>query len=248
MAISNRKDVVHRIRVRLVRNNIHKLGGYIAHVSNEAELSIEDVAVAAKNRGGSTGRYNDMVLCVRQFLNEMAYQLYDGYAVNLDWFSVRPVVGGIFKTEREKFDAKKHPVSFRFRSRAPLRRLAREIVIEMEGPADVLGRIDSFTDTESGTVNEIVTPGGFFTLAGRKIKVTGDKAECGVWFVSQAKPFKRYKVSKALIKNVSTKVTAIVPALPAGKYTVEVITQYTVGGKDLKEPRTVKSGFTVKAV
>jgi hypothetical protein len=226
---------------------MHKLGGYLAHVSNEAELSIEDVAVAAKNRGGSTGRYNDMVFYVRQFLNEMAYQLYDGYTVNLDWFSVRPVVGGIFKTEREKFDAKKHPVSFRFRSLSRLRRLAQEIVIEMEGPADIFGSIDSFTDNESGTVNKTVTPGGFFSIVGHKIKVTGDKAKCGVWFVSQAKPFKRYKVLRALAKNVNTKIIALVPALPAGKYTVEVTTQYTVGGKDLKEPRTIKSGFVLRA-
>jgi hypothetical protein len=68
-----------------------------------------------------------------------------------------------------------------------------------------------------------------------------------VWFVSTVHPFQRYKVSRKLIKNAGGTVIGTAPALPAGEYAVEVITQYTIGGKDLKEPRTVKSGFTVRA-
>jgi hypothetical protein len=240
------KDVLHRIRVRLIPNNLRNVqGAYIASVNNEAELSLEEVAAASKNRGGFTGNYLDMVEHVRQFLLEMAYQLCDGFAVNLGWFSIRPVVGGGFETAHEGFDPGKHPVSFRCRIRAPLSDLARLIVVEMEGPADILGRIGSFTDFSSGAVNGTFTPGGLFSVGGRKIKVAGSDPDCGVWFVSKAKPARRYKVTHALAENLSTKLIGLVPALPEGEYGIEVKTQYTVGGKDLKRPRTVKSGFTL---
>jgi hypothetical protein len=242
------KDGLHRIRVKLIQNNLSPAyGGYIGRVSNEGELSLEEVAAAAKKRGDFTGSHHDMAEHVRQFLQEMVYKLCDGHTVNVGWFSIKPTVGGIFESEDGEFEPKKHPVSFRFRVRDPLRNLAQHIVIEVEGPADILGCIDSFTDAASGTANKTVTPGGLFSLAGRKIKVSGDNSECGVWFVSTARPPQRYKVSVALAENVSTKIIGLVPALPPGKYAVEVITQYTVGGKDLKGPRTVKSGFTLKA-
>jgi hypothetical protein len=248
MSIYEVKNVLHRIRVRLIPNNLLNVrGAYVAGVSNEAELSLEDVAAALKNRGGFTGNYHDMVEHVRQFLREAAYQLCDGFAVNLGWFSIRPVVGGGFETAHEVFDREKHPVSFRFRARAPLRDRARHIVIELDGPADICGCIDSFTDAASGAVNGTLTPGGLFSISGRKIKVAGNDPECGVWFVSLANPAQRHKVSSALAENVSTKLIGLVPALPAGEYAIEIKTQYTLGGKDLKKPRTVKSGFTLNA-
>jgi len=107
------------------------------------------------------------------------------------------------------------------------------------------GSIDCLTDLESGLVNQTVTPGGLFIAEGRRIKVTGTSPDCGVWFVSQEDPARRYKVAKALAENTSSKVAGLVPALPAGEYGVEIVTCYTIGGKALKEPKTVKSTFTI---
>jgi hypothetical protein len=248
MPINDVKDVLHRIRIRLHQSNLPGAkGAYYAGAVNEAVLSVEDVAAALKNRGGFTGNYYDLVEYVRQFFQEMAYQLCDGFAVNTGWFSIKPAVGGLFKSAGEGFDPEKHKVAFRYRTGALLRALAREVVIELEREADA-GFIDCFTDTESGSLNEIVTPGGFFTVAGRRIKVAGDRPDCGVWFVSAARPFRRYKVEKALAENTSAKVISMVPALPAGKYFVEIKTCCTVGGYGLKEPVTIKSGFTVRAL
>jgi hypothetical protein len=61
------------------------------------------------------------------------------------------------------------------------------------------------------------------------------------------RPTRRYKVERALFENTSSKLIGLVPALPAGEYFVEIKTCYTVGGIDLKEPRVIKSGFTVRA-
>jgi len=249
MSINKLKDVLHHIKVRLYRSNLPGArGAYYARPANEAALSVEQVAAALKTRGGFTGSYSDLVQHVHLFFEEMAYQLCDGYAVNTGWFSVQPVIGGLFESANEGFDPKGHTVAFRYRTGAALRGLARKVEIEMEGEADVAGWIDCFTDFESGLVNQTVTPGGLFSIDGRKIKVTGAGPDCGVWFVQDARSTRRYKAARALAENVSTRVAGVVPALPAGKYGVEIVTCYTVGGKDLKEPRTIKSNFTVRAL
>jgi hypothetical protein len=238
-------EPLHTIKVRLHPNNLPGAEGtYLARVSNEALLSIENVAASLKERGGFTGNYHDLVMHVRQFFDEMAYQLCDGFAVNTGYFSIHPNVGGVFNSPHEEPDTKKHPVSFSFHARPRLRELARHITVKAKGT--VSGLIDRITDLCSGAVNATVTPGGLFSIGGLKIKVKGNNTDCGVYFVSADDNSQRFKVSKHLAVNTNLKVSGIVPALPQGNYFIEIKTQYTVGGIDLKEPRTISSAFTVQ--
>jgi hypothetical protein len=244
-SINDTDQVLHRIRVRLFPSNLSgSKDAYYARTVNEAELTVEDVAAALVKRGGFTGNYNDLIKHIREFFDETAYQLCDGFAVNAGYFSIHPAVGGFFASENE--DPRGHPVQFRFRARKPLRDLARYITVEADSTADS-GCIDSFIDIDSGEVNGRVTPGGIFTVTGRKIKVTGSSRDCGLYFVSEADQRRRFKVNRKFAGNVNARVSGIVPALPAGKYHIEIRTQYTVGGIDLKQPRTVASGFAVRA-
>jgi hypothetical protein len=242
MAIINNVDeVLHRIRVKLYPNYLPKVGGmYIARTDNEAVLSIEQVCAALKNRGGFTGNYDDLVEHVRQFFDETAYQLCDGFAVNAGYFSVHPNIGGTFDKVNEGHDAGKHPVTFRFRTRAPLRGLAEHVAVEIEGLADVNGYIDEVIDVSTEAINETLTPGGMFVVSGHKIKVAGDNAAVGVYFVPETNPEQRVKVSGHLAENTSVKLIGVIPPeLAAGTYQLEVVTQFSGGSNPLKEPRTV---------
>lgn len=242
--INDADEVLHRIRVKLFNSNLPgPKKAYYARTANEAELTVEDVAATMVKRGGFTGNYHDLVIHIREFLEEIAYQLCDGYAVNAGYFSIYPVVGGLFKSENE--DPRGHPVRFRFRTRKPLGDLAQYIIVEAESGADC-GLIDNFIDVDSGETNRCVTPGGIFTITGRKIKITGGSPDCGVYFVPKTGS-RRFKVTRKFAVNVSSKVSGIVPSLPAGKYRIEIKTQYTVGGINLKKPRTIISKFSVKA-
>jgi len=245
MASFNEDDLVlHRIRVRLFPSNLPgSKKAWYARTANEAVLTIEDLATAMVKRGGFTGNYHDLVKHVREFLDETAYQLCDGNAVNMGFFSIHPVVGGFFASEKE--DPSDHPVRFRFRACKPLNDLVRYIVIKAEPRTD-FGNIDSFVDVDSGETNRRATPGGIFSITGKKIKVTG-RADTGLYFVSKADPLLRFKVTRNLAANTSARVSGIIPALPAGEYRIEIKTQFTIGGIDLKEPRTITSRFSVKS-
>jgi hypothetical protein len=238
--INNENEVLHLVRVKLYPNYLPKVeGAYIARTNNEASLTIEEVCAALKNRGGFTGNYDDLVDHVHQFFDETAYQLCDGFAVNTGYFSVHPNVGGTFDKVTEGHDTDKHPVTFRFRTRAPLRALAEHIVVEIEGLADASGYIDEFIDITTESVNETLTSGGQFSVSGHKIKVEGDKPEVGVYFVFTADPSQRIKVEGHLAENAASKLIGVVPPLSGGAYTLEIVTQYTHGGSLLKEPRTI---------
>jgi hypothetical protein len=152
-------------------------GAYLARTINEAGLSVEDVCAALKNRGGFTGNYDDLVEHVKQYFGGAAYQLCDGFAVDTGYFSIHPNVGDTFDKITEGHDAKKHPVTFRFRTRAPLRALAEHIVVDVEGLADVTGYIDEFTDITTGEVNDALTPGG--DVRHGRTQDKGSRRRCG---------------------------------------------------------------------
>jgi hypothetical protein len=240
-------ETLHHIYVKLYPNYLpHIKGAYIARTDNEASLSIEQVCAALKNRGGFTGSYKDLVESVRQFFSEAAYQLCDGFAVNTGYFSIHPNVGGTFDKINEGHDTHKHPVTFRFRTHAPLRALAEHIIVEIEGLANVAGYIDEVEDIATGAVNETLTPGEQFSIAGHKLKIVGDDPEVGVYFVSADGAGLSVKAGKRLAENTATKLIGIIPALAVGTWKVEIKTQYAGSGDTiLKAPRVIESAFVL---
>ncbi|MDR0443592.1 MAG: DUF4469 domain-containing protein [Treponema sp.] len=245
MSLDEHEPVLHRIHVKLHPSNLGKMEGkYFARTASEASQSIEQVCKADMERGGGTGSYDDMVKYVKRFLNEAAYQLTDGFAVDFGFFSVRPHIGGTFDSKYEKRDPQKHPVSFHFRAHAPLKRLTNYIEVEVDGIADsrCIGRL---FDQESGTVNEKLTPGGFYSLHGSRIKAAGDDPRVGVYFIQQGIENVQIR-AKRISSNTTTKIIGIVPALPAGTYKAAVLTQYVSGTVSLNEPKLIESLFTLK--
>ena len=245
--INNINEVLHRIRVKLYPNYLPSSGGvYIARTNNEAVLTIEKVCAALKNRGGFTGSYETLTEYVRQFFDEAAYQLCDGYAINTGYFSIHPNVGGTFSSVNEDRDKKKHPISFRFRTLSALRKLADLIEVDVEGLADTSGWIDEFTDIEENSVNGIFLEGNQFSITGNKIKIAGDDPSCGVYFVPVDDPTKAVKATRIAV-NTPTKIVGIGVKTNYMHNKLEVRTQYTnSSGILLKTPRVVTSSFVLE--
>jgi hypothetical protein len=248
MAI-NYDEVFHRIQVWLYLNYLHNVEGlYLARTNSDASLTIEQVCTTLKNRGGFTGNYDDLVEHVKQYFDEAAYQLCDGFAVDTGYYSIHPNVGGTFDKVTEAHDREKHPITFRFRTRARLRALVSHISVDVLGLADVNGYIDEFLDVTTGSVNESLTPKGIFTISGSKIKVDGDDASVGISFVLASDPTQYALVDGNLAENTPMKVIGSVPDLPAGTWKVRIVTQSPSGGKTVKEPRTIESKFSLEIV
>jgi hypothetical protein len=241
-------EVLHRIRVKLYPNYLPKIEGeYIARTENEATLTIEQVCAALKNRGGFTGSYEDLVEHVKLFLDEVAYQICDGYAINAIYFSIHPKVRGTFNSKHERATDESHPVAFAFRVRSPLRAIAKYIVVEVEGLADSGGYIEELTDVATGAVNEIITPGDNVVVAGHKLKVAGEPRRTGLYFISPGSPDVAVKVARLAVNDPSKLVGIVPDLLPDRDWYAEVRTTYSgATNTPLKETRIIRSEFAVK--
>jgi hypothetical protein len=250
MAIINDvNEVLHRIKVKLYPNYLpNTKGRYIARTSSEATLTIEQVCAALKNRGGFTGSYDDLTDHIRQFFDEVGYQLSDGYTVSMKYFSVHPNIGGTFDSANETHNQKTNPISFRFRTLLPLQKLIDHVRVDIEGLADTSGWIDEFIDVEENLINSWFLPGDQFILTGYKIKVAGDDPSCGMFFVPVANPSQAVKVTR-LAENTSSKIIGIVPDISFQNIRIEIRTQF--GGSNtrlLKKPRVISSSFVIEHV
>ena len=249
MAMVNQvNEVMHRIRVKLYPSYLPKVqGAYLARTNNEASLNIEEVCAALKNRGGFTGSYKELIENVRQFFDEVAYQLCDGYAINTGYFSIHPNVGGTFNSLSEGHNPDKHPIGFRFRPLVPLRRLAKDIVIDIEGLADASGYIDEFVDIDENSTNAIFVPGDQFSISGHKIKIAGDENTCGLFFVPVEDPTKAVKVMR-IADNSPSKIIGIAPDTQFLYNKLEIRTQFSGSGSvTLKNTRIITSSFVLEA-
>ena len=240
MAVINEiTEVLHKIEAKLYPNYLGKgEGAYVARAKAEAPLSIEDVCAAAKNRGGFTGQYEDLVEHARIVINEIIYQLLDGFSVQLGGFcSLHTRISGTYHGGNDPIGADNLHVAFR--TLRHLKELLLKVKIENEGVAGDGAYIDEIIDVHTESLNSAITPGGMVHIQGHKIKVDGEDSVCGVWFVSQADNV-RVKIAEHLGINRTTELVGAIPALTAGTYKVEVVTRYA-GGTPLKEPRVIKA-------
>jgi hypothetical protein len=168
----------------------------------------------------------------------MAYRLCDGFAINAGWFTAQPVIRGTFYSPSERFDAERHSIAFDFHQGALLRKELGAVEVQILGVADAGAFIAQAVDIKTGSVNDHLTPNRNLRILGNKLKIAGENEDVGVYFVPQDGG-ERVKVDPSdVVKNDPSEVMVHTPALPAGTYTVEVVTQFTgSGGKALKEPR-----------
>jgi hypothetical protein len=244
-AINEINEVLHKIEAKLYPNYLGKgEGAYVARAKAEAPLSIPEVCAAAKNRGGFTGQYEDLVEHAQIFINELVYQLLDGFSVQLGGFcSLHTRISGTYHNANEHIGAENLHVSFRALNH--LKELLQSVKIENEGVAGDGAFIDEIQDVHSETLNSALTPGNMVRIMGHKIKVEGEESACGVWFVNQTDQ-SRVQITEHLGINRPAEICGLIPPLAAGTWKLEVVTQYA-GGTALKEPRVIKAepGLTV---
>ena len=231
--------VLHTIKAYLYDNLLtDNPNDFSARVSSERSLSIGDICNMAATRGGADVSSASMKHAVELFLKEMGYQLCDGFSVNTGYFTASPSIRGVFNSPTENFNPQKHSVLFQFNQGETLRNELSTITVEVLGTAESGAFIGQVLDVKSGTVNDLLTPNRNLKIGGTKIKAAGDKPEIGIYFLNQATQV-RVKVDESdIVTNNPSEVIVVIPALTAGSYQLEIVTQYS-SGKNLKESRSL---------
>ena len=127
---------------------------------------------------------------------------------------------------------------FDFKQGAKLRKELGNVTVEITGVADTSAYIAQVVDIKTGNVNDMLTPGRNLRINGSKIKLDGDNPANGVYFIHQDTAARTRVDDTDIAVNNPSELMIIIPALSAGTYKVEVVTQYSSGSSLLKQPRT----------
>ena len=100
--------------------------------------------------------------------------------------------------------------------------------------------ITQIVDVKSHSINDIITPNYDIRIIGNKLKIAGEDARNGVFFVKENEPAVKIGVPmEDIINNNPSELLIRCPGALRGGYRLEVVTQYSPSGKQfLKEPRT----------
>ncbi len=231
-------STLHTIKAYLYGNELtDNPNDLIARVSAERSLDVASVCQSAVTRGSADIPAASMEHAVNLFLKEMAYNLCDGFSINTGWFTASPQIKGVFDSPAENFNPQKHSVQFSFQQGSLLRRELESVAVEILGVADSSLNIAQVTDVKSGSVNDLLTPNRNLRIAGYKLKIAGENPANGVYFINQATQARTKVDVSDIVTNNPSELIIVIPGLAAGKYALEIVTQYAVSSL-LKEPRS----------
>ena len=215
--MSTDSEKKHRLRINLYPNLLTEdPNDYSARIISERTLSVRDVCTSAIKRGGAPSTIDAMELNVNQFLKEMLYQMSDGFAINTLYFTASAVIRGSFKGPLETFDPKRHTISFRYSQGEASKRITNDVEVQVLGVANTSPYIASVYDVKSGSISDLLTPRQALKIGGGKLKVGGDHADIGVYFVAVDSRARTRVPDNEVITNKPSELTVLIPDLPPG--------------------------------
>jgi len=156
---------------------------------------------------------------------------------------------GIFIGDAAKWDSSKNRLIVKALPSVEIREGVKSITVEVLGMAQVVNIISSVTDVFTGQQNVCLTRGGMAHINGSKIKVAGTNPDVGLKLVQKTDGTVWIIPETSIGINDPSRISFVIPAdLPIDEYTLTIVTQYSGGGKELKNPRTLTLdyGLTVE--
>ena len=223
-------NLMHKIRAYLYENYLTTdPNDYTARVNSEKTIGVNEICQSAVTRGGADISAKAMKHAAELFLDEMNYQIFDGYSVNVGYFTATAAIQGVFNSPMEKFNQEKHRLLIQYTQGEITRRGLSDVEVDVLGVATNGSYIAQVTDIRSGTVNELLTPGRNLRIAGNKIKIAGDEYVLGVYFVNTTSEARTRVDEIDIVTNNPSEVLVVIPNLPAGNYRLEIMTRFSTG-------------------
>ena len=230
-------DILNFLKVYLYENFLtDDPNDLTAKVISERSVGIADLCHSAVNRAKAPTTAEAMEHNVRLFLDEMAFQLKNGFSINTGYFTANAQIRGVFESKTDKFDPAKHSILFRFNQGDLLRKEIPNIHVQVMGMGETGIVISHVQDKKTGSVNDLLTPGGTLRIRGGKLKIAGDSPDVGVAFENENGVSTKVEPQDVIVNNPSELIVEI-PQLAPGSYRLAITTQYS-GSNLLKTPKT----------
>ena len=235
------KMAKNKIRAHLYDNTLttEDAHDFIARAEIMKSLTVKDICESAVDRGGADISAPAMEHAIELFNKEAAYLLSNGFAANTSLFHAAARIKGVFNSSMETFNHEKHTIDIHFNQGDLVRKEMNDVEVDVRGLASTDAHIAQVVDIKSQSINNVITPNYDLRIIGNKLKIIGDDARNGVFFVSEENPAIIIDVpSVDIINNNPSELLIRCPATLSGRYRLEIVTQYgSGGGHILKEPR-----------
>jgi hypothetical protein len=165
----------------------------------------------------------------------------EGRCVQTGFCRLSPRIGGNWVGASMAFHRDLHRVSLDMVPTAEVRAALEGVDVEVLGVRDSDAFIGLVTDVSSGLTDGTLTPGGQIVVSGNRIKIVpeGD-ASLGVFLSDGVREY----ALPALAVNRPKVIIALLPVVPAGVYSLSVVTRYSRSHL-LNEPRRITYGTSI---
>lgn len=226
------------LRLNLLTKEV--LNDYVASVSVTGKTSLRNSDIARLIiEEGSEFQYETLLNILEQSDRIIRRQVQQGSSVLTGVCQISPRVSGAWIGANAKFDPKVHKVTVDLTPSAEMRAALKEVGVETLGVKDDGAFIGLVTDTFTGATDGVITAGDDICIEGEKIKIAPDgDPETGIFFVDEAGV--ATPVTRRLTQNDPKRIIARVPDLPAGMYTLRIVTRFSNSTQLLKGLRTIE--------
>ena len=213
-----------------------KYSAAVATVSKKALRNADLARLLIAER--SEIKYETLLYILDQVDRIIREQLQLGNSVLTGTAQFTPRITGVWDSPSAKFNPAVHKVGLHIIPSAEMRAAFKDISVEVLGVKDGGAYIGLITDSTTGLADGTMNSGEVIVIEGEKIKIAPDDDDrTGIFFVNTEE--EAVPVTQRFVQNDPKKVIAIVPELPAGQYTLRVVTRFTNGASLLKEPRVI---------
>ena len=227
------------LQYSLVRNWLtDRPDDHSAQTRSMKSLDKEAIVTRMLNKN-ATFKRTDILAVLDCFEETVVETLIKGDSVNLPLFNTLFSISGVFENQKDSFDKNRHKLKINLTKGVLLRETEKYVRFEKTDANCPQPQILEVKDTVSKTVNEKLTPKGVVELRGHNLKIDGNDPSCGLWFVcSRGKEKGTESKAEILIENKPSKIIAMIPDLKSTNYRIKIVTQFTVGGRLLKNPKS----------
>ena len=212
---------------------------YTAEVSTVGNTKRNEDIANAIIEDGSEIKYDTLFDILNRRDRIERRMLQEGNSVQTGNVRLAPRVSGSWIGSSANFDPTVHKLTFDATITNGLREALTEVGVEVLGIKDSGAFIGLVTDTATGSTNGNITPNDDIMIEGGKLRIAPDgDPDLGIFFINSAGVASH--VTRRLTQNDPKKVITRVPALPAGEYTLRIVTKFSNSTQLLKEARTIE--------
>ncbi|MFT3737584.1 MAG: DNA-binding domain-containing protein [Breznakibacter sp.] len=220
---------------------------YVAQVSSgKKTLRNTDIAQLITAEGSEI-KYDTLLSILNQSDRIVRKHLKMGHSVQTGVCRYSPRILGVWTGILAKFDSARHKITLNIVPSAEMRADLGDVGVEVLGIRDSSAWVGLVTDSATGLSDGHITSGENVMIRGRQIKIAPEGENgLGIAFIGEDGTV--VPVTRRLTQNGPKQLIARVPDLPAGKYSLRIITRYSAGSNLLKEPRIIEYDLKLTVV